>query len=382
MVEAALGAKPVVLLMDELGGGTGTIVLEVSKRWNRCQWSPRFLTPHPTSNRVWTDLPIEVLPHLRGPAFYPLGQLRRLAQIARRLTQLRPVIIHTYFFWSILYGRLLKLMGKIDHVVENRDDQGFNWGRLEYALLRLTASLPDRVVCVSEAVRQTVLERERLDPERVVVIHNGIDLGMASGEDRGDQLAELRERHGLDGEDLIVGMVANFNRPIKGARYFVEAMPQILAAVPRARFLFLGGGNEEGPLRARVAELGVSAAVVFAGFQTQVELYYELMDISVLTSLSEGLSMTLLESMSHGLPVVATRVGGNPELVTDGETGWLVPAKDVGAFASRVIALLQDPALRRKMGAAGRRVVQERFDITDTSRAYEELYASILAGEQ
>lgn len=379
------GAEPttrpvrVVVLADVLGGGTGTILLSISKRWDPKHWHASILSPEELRARVAPAVPLEVLPALRAPAFYPLGQLRRLRQIAARVRRERPAIVHSYFFWSIMYGRALKALGRVPRLVENREDQGFNWGRHEYALLRLTASLPDRIICVSEAVRQTVLERERLAPSRVLVIHNGIEIGTPpvppSGGPRG--LPALRHALGLADEDLVVGMVANFGRTVKGVDYFFDAMPAVLAEVPTARFLLLGRG-EEAHLRDRAAAMGIADRVIFAGFQSDIGPYYDLMDLSVLTSLSEGLSMTLLESMEHGVPVVSTRVGGNPELVTNGVTGYLVPPRDVPAFAARVVELLRSPSLRTRMGLEGRRVVEERFDITTTAERYTAVYRELL----
>jgi glycosyltransferase involved in cell wall biosynthesis len=106
--------------------------------------------------------------------------------------------------------------------------------------------------------------------------------------------------------------------------------------------------------------------------------FYAAMDISVLTSLTEGLSIALLESMSYGLPVVVTRVGGNPEVVLDGETGFLVPPKDTTAFAEKVVVLLQDRELRARMGDAARRRIDEQFRVTDVATHYLRLYEGLL----
>jgi glycosyltransferase involved in cell wall biosynthesis len=373
----------VVILADELGGGTGTILLSVSKRWDPKLWHASILSQREPRARVAPGVPVEVLPAPGAPSFYPVGQLRRLRQIATRVRRERPAIVHSYFFWSIMYGRALKALGLVPRLVENREDQGFNWGRHEYSLLRLTANLPDRIICVSEAVRQTVLEREGHVPSRVTVIHNGIDidtsLAAPSAGPRG--LPSLRRTLGLAEGDLVVGMVANFNRAVKGVGYFFDAMPMVLAEVPAARFLLLGRGDEEVHLRARAEAMGIADRVIFAGFQPEIGPYYDLMDISVLTSLSEGLSMTVLESMKHGVPVVATRVGGNPELVADGGTGYLVPARDVSAFAERVVELLRDPSRRVRMGREGRRVVEERFNIARTAELYTAAYRELLTGE-
>ena len=371
--------RRVVLLADSAGGGTGNILFDVTARWPRDRWDARLITEKTPRARVAPRIPVEVLPPLRLLGFYPFAQVQRLAQLVPRVRAARPAIVHSYFFWSIMYGRALKAAGVVPHLVENREDQGFNWGRHEYALLRRTARLPDRVVCVSEAVRQVVLEREGLAPECVVVIHNGIEPGPAptlpSGAARS---GELRRQWGIGERDLVVGMVANFNRAVKGVGYFFDAMPAIAAAVPEARFLLLGRGEEEAALRAKAKADGIEDRVVFAGFQQDIGPYYDMMDVSVLTSLSEGLSMTLLESMRHGVPVVATRVGGNPELVREGETGWLVPARDVPAFTERVTALLRDGERRAGFGAAGRRVIEERFSITRTAVRYTELYEEVL----
>jgi glycosyltransferase involved in cell wall biosynthesis len=172
--------------------------------------------------------------------------------------------------------------------------------------------------------------------------------------------------------------VANFNRAVKGVSYFVEAAPAILESVPRARFVILGRGKEEAVLRRRASELGVDAHVLFAGYRADIDRYYQAMDVSVLTSLSEGCSMTVLESMNHGLPVVVTNVGGNPELVTDGETGYLVPAGDPRAFAARVVELLRSPSLREQMGTAARRRVESRFRLEDVAGRYLRVYSAAM----
>ena len=172
-------------------------------------------------------------------------------------------------------------------------------------------------------------------------------------------------------------MVANLNRPVKGVEYFIDAMPRILQQVPSARFVIFGDGMLRVGLEQQAATLGVQDHVLFAGYRTDVARYYPAFDVSVLTSLSEGLSITLLESMQHGLPVVVTDVGGNPEVVIDGVTGYLVPPRSVGPFAKRVVQLLADPNLRRQMGEAARRVVLERFDADRVAQQYLDIYAQV-----
>jgi glycosyltransferase involved in cell wall biosynthesis len=344
------------------------------KHWDKTCWQTIIFSSAPVRDRVVPDVPVEYLPPSKIFRYYPVAQVRSLAHLYKIMKDLRPDIVHTYFFWSILYGRLLKLAGVIKTLVENREDQGFDWGTHEYLWLRWTHHLPDKIICVSEAVKQVVLDREGVAESRVVVVNNGVDLHQAfSG------MQEITRRElGFNEDNLVLGMVANYNRPVKGVTHFLDAIPAIIEAVPSARFLFVGGGDEENALRHKARTLGVEPYVVFAGYKKEIHRYYEIMDISVLTSFSEGLSLTLLESMGYDIPIVATRVGGNPELVVEGETGYLVPVKDHRILVDRIVALLQDKELRRRMGKAGRSRVEQRFRMPDVANRYLEIYKGLL----
>jgi len=368
-------AKQIVFSTDNLFGGTGTHILNMTKYLDTSLWQPNFLSKARKTVNIKPEGPIDYFPVDRWPNRYPFAQLREILFFLHYLEVKSPDIVHSYFFWPILYGRILKWFGKIKILVENREDQGFDWGRHEYALLKFTRTLPDRVICVSEAVRVEVLRKEELDPERVLVIPNGVSPINYSSVDK----ASIRRELGFKEDDLVVGMVANYDRPIKGVTYFLESIPSILREVPSARFLIVGkGGKEEGPMRERAKSLAIDSVLTFSGYQNIVSKYYQIMDISTMTSLTEGLSITLLESMSFCLPVVATNVGGNPEVVVDSYTGFLVPPKDIHSFAERVVHLLRNPDLRLRMGQEGRRRVEEKFQMTNVSRQYTQLYRDLI----
>jgi len=318
------------------------------------------------------------IPVWRGPTrswfhHFPVAHIRYYRQMKEQIQDFQPDILHTFFFWPIVLGRLLKLRGVIGHVVENREDQGFNWGAINYAVLRKTAHIPDRVLCVSDAVRNVVLERESLPASNVLVIRNGIEPLTVP-----DERSAVRQELGFRDTHLVVGMVANLNRPVKGVKYFIRSMPSILDGVPNARFVIFGAGRLREGLENEARQLGVLDRVTFAGFRADIARLYLAFDISVLTSLSEGLSIALLESMRSGLPIVATDVGGNGEVVVDGVTGYLVPPRSPQPFADRVVELLQDPERRKKMGAAARREVRERFDSDRVAERYLETYQDVL----
>ena len=368
-------SQRLLFLTDDLGGGTGNHLLSVAGRCASAGWEVEVASFEPRTARSEPEVPATRLPPPPGPDVYPLHQLSRFRQVRRLVRDRRPDVVHAYFFWPILYARLLRATGTIPRLVENREDEGFNWGAHEYAWLRLTRALPDAVICVSAAVRRVALEHERLDPERTTVIHNGIE--------KPDEVSEqtvtaLRRELGFPEDAPVVGMVANLNRAVKGVGRFLEAVPEILAEVPSARFVVVGGGEDEDELRRQVREAGLAERVALPGYREDVDAFYALMDVSVLTSFSEGLSITLLESMAHGIPAVATRVGGNPEVVLDGETGCLVPPDGMEEFAERVAALLGDPELRERMGAAARERVRSEFSLRRASADYVNLYEEVL----
>jgi glycosyltransferase involved in cell wall biosynthesis len=369
------GAARVVFLTDDLGGGTGNHLLSMMKHWDKNRWQAEIISRASLTARVSPDVPVRYLPQNGSFSMYPLAQIRDYARIRKEIGESPPSVVHTYFFWSILFGRVLKWEGKIRTLIENREDQGFGWGKHEYNWLRMTRGLPDRIICVSDAVKRTVIERERVDEGRIVVIRNGVE----TLPDAREETTEIRKELGLGEDHLVVGMVANFNRSVKGVSRFLDAVPEIVRAVPSARFLLLGRGKDEKILRDKARDMGIEPYILFAGYRKDIHRCYAIMDVSALTSFSEGLSITILESMRCGIPVVATRVGGNPEVVVDGVTGYLVPSGDVSAFASQTAKLLLDRDLRKRMGEEARRRVERHFLLPDVASRYLEIYEGLLS---
>jgi glycosyltransferase involved in cell wall biosynthesis len=369
----------VTYLLSDLGGGTGHHLLDLLLVRDPEDWQADIVSEVPSTSRM--DLPVRhrVLDPPRGPATYPVRQVQRYRQLEELFRGASPDILHTYFFWSIMYGRILKARGVVSKLVENREDLGFAWGRHEYALLALTRHLPDLVICVSDAVRRVVLEREGLDASRARIIRNGIACSNPSEDPR---LDELRSELGIGADQLVVGMVANYDRPVKGVDCFLESIPLIRCAVPETRFVLLGQGRSEGRVREHARLLGIDDVFLMPGFRQDVHRFYELMDVSVLTSFSEGLSITILESMNHGVPVVVTDVGGNREIVSNGKTGYLVPPGDARIFADAVIRVLRERSLRDRFGAAAQRIAVRRFDLGSVTRRYSEVYEQVLRESQ
>lgn len=175
----------------------------------------------------------------------------------------------------------------------------------------------------------------------------------------------------------MIGVVARLNR-LKGIEYFLQAAAAMGKRSYDARFLIVGDGQHKQELEQLAIQLGLGKRVVFTGFRLDVPEVLSALTISVLPSLSEGLSNSLLESMAAGVPVVATNVGGNPEAVEDGVTGIIVPPRDAHALARAMALLLENPDLGSEFGEAGRRRVTQRFSLAQMVRETESLYLRLL----
>ncbi|RPJ45399.1 MAG: glycosyltransferase family 1 protein [Candidatus Latescibacterota bacterium] len=358
----------VLYLMDVIGGGTGNHVLALVSRMEDVE--PIFATTARTvhSRLAKRQQEFYLVPPKKRFEQPVVHQARILFDLHRHARGRNVEVIHSYFFWSIFFGRILKRWIGARLLVENREDLGFQWGPFERTLLRAGSRAPDRVICVAEAVREKAVRSEKIARAKTVVVPNGFDPDEFTG--GGDLRAEL----GIPPDAPVVGAVANF-RTVKRLDRLIRASAALAAKVPNVRVVLVGRGTEEGVLRSLAAELGLEATVLFAGYRTEMATVYRTFDATVLTSESEGCSITILESFYARLPVVVTDVGGNRELVKEGETGFLVPEWDEAIFVDRVARLLADKELRARMGAKARALVLERHSFGAVAEAYRRIYA-------
>jgi glycosyltransferase involved in cell wall biosynthesis len=244
--------------------------------------------------------------------------------------------------------------------------------------VRLLASLTpsmDRLIVPSEAIKRKVRAEGR-DGARFAVVPNGIDLSRFSGPVRP---CALRGEF-ISPSAPLLGVVARLE-PEKGHRFLIDAMPAILRAVPETWLAVIGEGSEARALRSQAASLGgaVARKIVFTGRRDDVSALTADLTIAVLPSLREAQGISLLEAMARRVPVVASAVGGIPEVVTDGVDGRLVPPGDPVALAGAIVELLRDPELRLRLGDAGYATVADRFSIDAQVRRIQVVYDEELA---
>ncbi len=294
-----------------------------------------------------------------------LGLIVRIARVLRRE---RVDVVHSHNFAPLNYGTLAaKLCGL--PTVNTRH------GRAALTASRVIWALTDAVIAVSEDAKRELLAYNRIDARKVHVLLNAVDTAAYATRAAGGL---RRADVGLPEVVPVVGTVGRLS-PEKDHATLLTAFKTVREAGSPAHLVIVGGGPLAATLTTQVGALALGHCVHLLGFRTDVSELLPLFDIYVLPSRMEGVSLTLLEAMSAGLPVVATRVGGNPEVVVDGDTGVLVEPADSRTLADAIGALLANEPRRLSMGARGRARAFGQFGIDRLVEAHMQLYKRLLA---
>ncbi len=293
-------------------------------------------------------------------------------------------LIRTYGLKAHIIGRIVgKLLGIPANISSVRSTDP--WRKWYHTLLdSLTSGLTSLYLSNSEAGRMITHTRERIPLSKIVTIHNGIDIKRfvpCSSQKHDDSHNSYRQTSGISPTAPVIGIVAKL-RKMKGHKTIIDALPQIQEKFPDVRCLFVGSKfvNEkwyEAELRRYVQEQNLEHAIIFTGDRKNITEILDVLDVFVLPSLWEGFPTSVLEAMAMKKPVVASAVGGTPELVEPQITGLLIPPDDPVALAEAVLWLLSNPDIATKMGPAGYERVQQSFCIesvvTKTETVYDQL---------
>ena len=295
-------------------------------------------------------------------------------QFARYIRKNLIQIVHSYGFYPNVFAIMAtKLAGK-SLVIASIRDMGDGLTPAQARIQKFVCKWADCVLVNADAIRERLISRG-YNPANIVVIRNGITLSRFEKKERSGQ---LRQELNVPASARIVLVFCRLNQ-LKGVEYFLEAAVVVAGRFPDVQFVIAGDGANRRELEEKAAGMGLAGRIVFAGFRCDVPELLSETTLSVLPSLSEGLSNSLLESMAAGIPVVAARVGGNPEVVEHEATGLLVPARDSAALADAMGRLLENPELAVQFGQAGIRRVAELFSVEKSVGETEHLYQSLLA---
>ncbi|MFA5911159.1 MAG: glycosyltransferase [Vicinamibacterales bacterium] len=365
-------ARVMQVVLSLAPGGTERLVIDICRRLgNGFDVSVCCLDDQGAWAGELLDRGIEVIALNRRRGFRPeIGR-----HIARLALERRIDLLHCHQYSPFVYGRLAKYWQprlKLVYTEHGRlSDAPPSWKR------RLVNPLLSRfdgpIVAVSDELRHHMIDA-RFPRARVEVIHNGIE---AAARPAPADRRRARALLGLDDQAVVAISVARLD-PVKDFPSLLEAFSQMRAAVPTARLLIVGDGPERAALETRAARPDLAGAVSFLGLRPDVRALLPAADIYVNSSISEGISITILEAMAAVIPVVATAAGGTPEVLADGATGVLVPVRNHGRLAEALIALAADPSARSRFGALGRQRVETSFTQQRMVAEYAQLYRRLL----
>jgi glycosyltransferase involved in cell wall biosynthesis len=320
---------------------------------------------------------------LRGEGFpvhvlhrRPGLDLRLAWRLGRLLRHERVSLLHAHQYTPFFYALAGRLLGGRIPVLFTEHGRHYpDYPRRKRMLVnRLCLRRRDRVVGVGEAVRRALIANEGLAPERVSVIYNGVPLPAHPG----DRDA-ARQAMGVGPADFVLIQVARLDY-LKDHATAIRTLERVVAQRPEAKLVLVGEGPEQAKIEAEVKQRGLTEQVRFLGLRSDVARLLPAADAFLLTSISEGIPLTVIEAMLAGLPVVSTNVGGVGEIVTDGETGLLAPSGDDAALADRVLRLAGDAALCRQLGQRGREHARAAFTEERMHAGYVRLYEEMLRG--
>lgn len=380
----------VLYFITELNiGGAEKVLVHFLRELDPSRYRPLVACLYDGDGAIGDELRAQGIPvvDLGMTAPWRLDAVWRLVQLLRRE---RPQILHSSLFHANVLGRLAGRLAGVPVIISCRQNIriGARWREW---VNRMTVGLDDRVIAVCELARQAEIEAAGVDPAKVVTIYNAVDPAelvadssaadgsasagrSVSNSSAADDTAALVPGRAPD--TLLIGTVCRFH-PQKGLPHLLEAFARLVQHPIDAHLVLVGDGELREPLEARARELGLDGHVTFTGFRTDISAVLAQLDLFVLPSLWEGLPMVLLEAMAAGLPVVATSVGGTPELVQDGDTGLLVPPANVDALANAMHFLLVQADVRRAMGQRGRQRVETQFSAAQAVRKTTALYEQL-----
>lgn len=330
-----------------------------------------YSTPGPLAERIQSlNVPLTSLPRRAriDPALF-----QGMVQLIRRET---PDLVHTHLFKSDLHGRLAARRCGVPMVVSTcHNNDGWARNRLLGWLYGRTNLLADRVIAVSQEVRDYQVEHTFTPADKFTIINNGVDVSRFTGQEKAG--AAVRAELGIDPSAPVAGIIGRLT-PQKDHATFMQAAKQISEGLPEARFLIVGEGPLREDLQAQASTLGLEGTVRFCGLRQDIPAVLAAVDLLVFSSQWEGLPVSLLEGMAAARPVVSTNVGGVAGVALNDETALLVPPADPAALAGACLRLLRDPEMRERFGEAGLSRVRDQYSsqamLRRTTALYEELW--------
>ena len=380
-------AKPtrkykIAYLIDGLSmGGAERLMVPILKHLSRTDFEPYVCALQSKDGNPMAEeiralgIPVDCLEIER------LRDLNALPRLMNYLKQIDADLVHTQLEFATILGNVSAKLKRLPsvctiHIMPSLDvkTKVKLHQKLEWFVLR---HFCDRVISVAEETRQYHLQISGASPAQVSTIYNGIDLSHFRNLDIAQARADVRAEFGIPSDAVLLTTVAVL-RPPKGIQFMIRALPAVLKSNPDTYYLVVGDGSHREALIEEVKQADVRDRVIFAGMRKDVPRLLRASDVFVLPSLTEALPTVLAEAMAARLPLIATRVGGVPEMIADGKNGLIVEPQDVTGLTQAAVDLLSDPAKRSAMSAEGWTIVNDKFNIERQVDELKSLYLDLI----
>ena len=368
-------------------GGPPILLIDILQRLNREHFECSILTGI-TIDRKYNMIGFARNKHIRVSTMpslvrnvHPLKDIISLIKLFLFLKKEKYDVIHCHTSKGGFIGRLAAKLAGSKIIIYSPHGDIFEGYFCKLAtdffilLEKFAARFTDKIINLTKREIERFLEYGIGTRQQLKHIYNGIDIQYY--EHAISSNLRKRDEFGLSKDDFICATVGRLV-PVKGHTYLIKAIHKVVKVIPEARFLFVGDGEIKSKLSEEIRSLDLQENIFLLGSRNDIATILSCIDIFLLPSLNEGFGMALIEAMAEKKPVIATNVGGIPEVVIDGETGILVPPKDPEAFSSAIIKLYKNPELSRRMGLAGYNRAKRLFDITTTVHNLERLYSNLV----
>ena len=347
-------------------GGMEQMVIELATSLREAGYQVRFCTIEDPGQIAGQLLPVSIkLDALNKPPGLRLDYVYRLRTL---LDAWRPDIIHSHNETGHFYASLANIgvfrNTKLIHTKHGRGDPG---DRKSVIRNCLSSRLSDIVVAVSKDVANVCSEVENVPASKVRTIINGVGL---------DPYLRLN-RDGIDKGPIVFGHVGRLTE-VKNQKLIIDAFGKVHKQLPQTRLVIAGDGPLRSELEQQARSLGIASSITFLGYQSDIASVLSELDIFLLSSVSEGTPLVVIEAMAAGCPVIATDVGGLSEMIEDQQSGMLVPSGDAISLANRMLELASDKERRDRLGKRGREIAQARYSLHRMVREYREIYEAML----
>ncbi len=328
---------------------------------------------------TWKGGPIAEALEREGVELIPIGPFQqplewhKHKEVLKVVREFKPHIIHGAIFEGMAMAAIGGVLGRVPIVLMEETSHPLNRSRKAIFLQKFFTKAADKIIGIAPTVVNYLKQAVKLPESKVVLINNGVNTPRSVSL---EELQKLKCELGINEEDLIIGSAGRFFNEVKRFTDILDAIK--IANNPNLKFLLLGQGQDQELIIQKSKELDINSQLILTGFQRDTAPYFQLMNIFCIVSAQEGFGLVAAEAMLHGLPVIATKVGGLEDIVVDKETGFLIPPFSPEKIAEKILVLIQNHELRKNMGEKGKLRALENYTAERYCREVENLYLELL----